>query len=73
MLGKPYPLLARGDLNGFWALFADNLANLVLIATVCSYVFDYDLPAVWGYGLMALLFAATHKFCRGAPSERYDE
>lgn len=47
-MGQQYPLVTRGDLNGFWALFADNLANLVLIATVCSYVFEMPAEVVFG-------------------------
>ena len=29
-----YPLFSRNDLSAFWALFADNLANLLIIAGV---------------------------------------
>lgn len=41
-------IIRPGDLNGFWALFADNLANLVLIATVCSLVFEMPSGIVYG-------------------------
>jgi len=43
-----YRLFVRGDLNGFWALFADNLANLVVITTVCSAVFKMPDSVVYG-------------------------
>ena len=42
------PLMKSGDLNGFWALFADNLANMVLIATVCTTVFKMPNAIVYG-------------------------
>ena len=48
MRGGSYPWLRRGDLNGFWALFADNLANMVIIATVCSTVFRMPAAVVYG-------------------------
>jgi len=48
MQSQHYPVIRRGDLNGFWALFADNLANLVLIATVCTFVFEMPGNVVFG-------------------------
>ena len=34
-----YPLFSRADLNGFWALFADNLANMIIASSVLKFVF----------------------------------
>lgn len=48
MTNPSYPLLRRGDLNGFWALFADNLANMMIIVTVCSGVFQMPESVVYG-------------------------
>ena len=42
------PLFSRGDLNGFWALFADNLANMVIISSVCLFVFQIPREIVFG-------------------------
>ncbi|MCB9640106.1 MAG: xanthine/uracil/vitamin C permease [Myxococcales bacterium] len=42
------PLFSRGDLNGFWALFADNLANMVIISSVCLFVFQIPRNIVFG-------------------------
>jgi AGZA family xanthine/uracil permease-like MFS transporter len=33
-----YALFSKEDLSGFWALFADNLANMVLAAALCTSV-----------------------------------
>ena len=32
------PIVSREDLNAFWALFADNLANFVMVAALTKYV-----------------------------------
>ncbi|MFO7905530.1 MAG: xanthine/uracil/vitamin C permease [Planctomycetota bacterium] len=48
MNDQGYPFLRRGDLNGFWALFADNLANMMIIATVCLGVFKMPETVVYG-------------------------
>jgi len=57
---RNYPLFSRNDLNGFWALFADNLANMVLISGFCLFVFKMPKDVVFGHivpGLgIALLF-----------------
>ena len=45
-----YPLLTKGDLNGFWALFADNLANMMIISSVCTFVFKMPAEIVFGRG-----------------------
>lgn len=41
-------LFSRHDLSGFWALFADNLANLVIISGFCLYVFKIPKAVVLG-------------------------
>ena len=43
-----YPIFSRNDLNGFWALFADNLANLLIISGVCRFVFEMPNEIVFG-------------------------
>ena len=42
------PLFCRGDFNGFWALFADNLANMIIISGVCVYVLHVPAEIVFG-------------------------
>lgn len=41
-------LFSKQDLNAFWALFADNLANLLIITGVCRFVFHMDPEIVFG-------------------------
>ena len=41
-------LFRRGDWNGFWALLADNIANLVIAAGVCKAVFNMPDEVVFG-------------------------
>lgn len=41
-------LFQAGDWNGFWALLADNLANLVLAAGVCKGLFAMPDQVVFG-------------------------
>ncbi len=41
-------LFCRGDVNGFWALFADNLANMIIVTGVCVYVLHVPPEAVFG-------------------------
>ena len=43
-----YPLFTRNDLNAFWALFSDNLANLLIISGVCQFVFKMPAEIVYG-------------------------
>ena len=43
-----YPLFARSDLSAFWALFADNLANMLVIAGVTRFVFNMPNEIVFG-------------------------
>ncbi|MDF1762696.1 MAG: NCS2 family permease [Oleibacter sp.] len=42
------PIFARNDLSAFWALFADNLANLLIISAVCRYVIGMSPEVVFG-------------------------
>lgn len=44
----------RGDWNGFWALFADNLANMVIAAGVLAGVFKFPEQIVFGRVLPGL-------------------
>ncbi|MBN2493269.1 MAG: xanthine/uracil/vitamin C permease [Deltaproteobacteria bacterium] len=41
-------LFSRDDLGAFWALFADNLANLIIVMGVCSFVFKMPAEVVFG-------------------------
>ncbi len=43
-----YPLFSRSDLSAFWALFADNLANLLIITAVCRFVLGMSDEIVFG-------------------------
>ena len=43
-----YPIFSRYDINAFWALFADTLANLLIISGVCRYVFNMPAEIVVG-------------------------
>ena len=43
-----YPIFSKNDLNGFWALFADTLANLLIISGVCRFVFNMPNDIVFG-------------------------
>lgn len=43
-----YPIFSRNDINGFWALFADTLANLLIISGVCRFVFGMPNEIVFG-------------------------
>ena len=43
-----YPIFSRNDINGFWALFADTLANLLIISGVCRFVFNMPTDIVIG-------------------------
>ncbi|MFT4728489.1 MAG: AGZA family xanthine/uracil permease-like MFS transporter [Granulosicoccus sp.] len=43
-----YPIFSRHDINGFWALFADTLANLLIISGVCRFVFGMPAEIVFG-------------------------
>jgi adenine/guanine/hypoxanthine permease len=45
---KPRALFRSGDWNGFWALLADNVANLVIAAGICKGVFHMSDEIVFG-------------------------
>ena len=50
----------KGDWNGFWALLADNLANLVIAATICKLILGMSDEVIFGRilpGLGVALFA----------------
>jgi adenine/guanine/hypoxanthine permease len=38
----------KDDINGFWALFADNLANMIIISGVCTIVLRMPPEIVFG-------------------------
>ncbi|HBC76010.1 MAG: xanthine/uracil/vitamin C permease [Candidatus Wallbacteria bacterium GWC2_49_35] len=41
-------IFRKNDLNAFWALFADNLANMVILSGICKYVFKMPDSIVFG-------------------------
>lgn len=43
-----YKLFARSDFNAFWALFTDNLVNLLILTGVCQFVFQMPPEIVFG-------------------------
>lgn len=43
-----YNLVARSDFSAFWALFTDNLINLIVLAGVCQFVFNMPVEIVFG-------------------------
>ncbi len=43
-----YKLFARNDFSAFWALFTDNLINLIVLAGVCQFVFNMPAEIVFG-------------------------
>ena len=43
-----YKLFARSDFSAFWALFTDNLINLIVLAGVCQFVFNMPAEIVFG-------------------------
>ncbi|MBT3222028.1 MAG: xanthine/uracil/vitamin C permease, partial [Proteobacteria bacterium] len=44
-----YPLFSRDDLSGFWALFADNLTNFIIVASVCTFVLKIPADILFGH------------------------
>ena len=38
-----YKLFSRGDFSAFWALFTDNLVNLMVLAGICQFVFQIKM------------------------------
>jgi AGZA family xanthine/uracil permease-like MFS transporter len=45
---KPYPLFVKSDFSAFWALFTDNLTNLIVLSGVCKFVFNMPDEIVFG-------------------------
>lgn len=43
-----YKLFARSDFSAFWALFTDNLVNLLILSGVCQFVFQMPADIVFG-------------------------
>lgn len=43
-----YKLFSRNDFSAFWALFTDNLVNLMVLAGVCQFVFGMPAEIVFG-------------------------
>jgi len=43
-----YPLFSRNDLSAFWALFTDNLTNLIVLSGICKFVFNMPDEIVFG-------------------------
>ena len=43
-----YKLFVRSDFSAFWALFTDNLINLMVLAGVCQFVFQMPPEIVFG-------------------------
>ena len=74
------PLFCRGDVNAFWALFADNLANMIIVAVVLTRFYGISGDVVYGHVLpglgMALIaglgFYAwqARKLARGRPADK---
>ena len=46
--GYKYKLFVRNDYSAFWALFTDNLINLMVLAGVCQFVFQMPAEIVFG-------------------------
>ncbi|WP_204115851.1 xanthine/uracil/vitamin C permease [Shimia biformata] len=46
--GYQYKLFHRSDFSAFWALFTDNLINLMVLAGVCQFVFGMPAEIVFG-------------------------
>ena len=43
-----YRFFTRNDFNAFWALFTDNLVNLLILSGVCRFVFQMPADLVFG-------------------------
>ncbi len=59
-----YPLFSKDDLSAFWALFGDNLANIIIVIGVCKFLFHMPDEIVFGRILpgigVALLVGLTY-------------
>ncbi len=45
-----YQFFSRHDFSAFWALFTDNLINLIVLSTICQFVFNMPAEIVFGRG-----------------------
>ncbi len=43
-----YRLFSRSDYSAFWALFTDNLVNLMVLSAICQFVFQMPAEIVYG-------------------------
>ncbi|NQY35119.1 MAG: xanthine/uracil/vitamin C permease [Alteromonadaceae bacterium] len=43
-----YKLFSRNDFSAFWALFTDNLINLIVLGGICQFVFNMPAEIVYG-------------------------
>jgi len=43
-----YPIFSRNDLSAYWALFTDNLTNLIVLSGICKFVFNMPDEIVFG-------------------------
>lgn len=43
-----YKLFSRNDYSAFWALFTDNLVNLIVLSGICQFVFQMPADIVFG-------------------------
>ncbi|MCP4748004.1 MAG: xanthine/uracil/vitamin C permease [Desulfobacteraceae bacterium] len=43
-----YPLFSKNDMSAFWALFTDNLTNLIVLSGICKFVFQMPDQIVFG-------------------------
>ncbi|MCP4982974.1 MAG: xanthine/uracil/vitamin C permease [Gammaproteobacteria bacterium] len=43
-----YQFFSRHDFSAFWALFTDNLINLIVLSTICQFVFNMPAEIVFG-------------------------
>ena len=43
-----YKLFHRSDFSAFWALFTDNIVNLMVLAGICQFVFQMPAEIVYG-------------------------
>jgi len=43
-----YRLFSRHDFSAFWALFTDNLVNLIVLSGICQFVFQMPAEIVFG-------------------------
>lgn len=43
-----YHLFVRSDLSAFWALFTDNLTNIIVLSGICKFVFNMPTDIIFG-------------------------